>query len=232
MSKTVKAYHPMEMAFHKHMLHLVVLLVITGLPFFSKSFSFIAYGVGYPISEFLGNSEPLSSGLAVFRVVHWCCGFLLAVFSLLFLFAMLMKIKRLSIWPDKWGIGAVFEGIKEMRRHYLDNKPANFGKMNIGQKASAWVMFLMMASLIVSGVLLVLRNIDADFMLSSTSLLVRNIHTVSFTVLVCVVAIHMFFALLPSNEKAFKAMFQTGEMDLEHVKSHHPLWYKKLMKMG
>jgi formate dehydrogenase subunit gamma len=228
MSKTVKAYHPLEMAFHKNMIRLVIFLVITGLPFFSKSFSFIAYGVGYPISEFLGNGEPLSTGLTFLRVIHWSSGFILTIIAVLFLVAMVLKINRLSIWPDRWGITAVFDGIKQMRLHYLEGKPGRFGKMNMGQKASAWVMFFAMVAMVFSGIVLVLRNIDGDLLVNTTSLLVRNIHTVSFVVLAGVVVVHIFFALLPSNAKAFKAMFQTGEMDEEHVKEHHPLWYEKI----
>ncbi len=89
-------------------------------------------------------------------------------------------------------------------------------------------MFFAMVAMVFSGIVLVLRNIDGDLLVNTTSLLVRNIHTVSFVVLAGVVVVHMFFALLPSNAKAFKAMFQTGEMDEEHVKEHHPLWYEKI----
>lgn len=228
MNNTVKAYHPLEMAFHKNMLRFVVILVITGLPFFSKTFSFIAYVVGYPISEFLGNGQPLASGLTFLRVLHWSSGFLLAVISIVFLLAMLSKLNKLSIWPDVWGIDALFDGIKQMKLHYIDKKHGNFGKMNPGQKASAWVMFFTMATLIISGILLVLRNIDGTLMTTNLSLVIRNTHTISFIVLFIVLVIHVFFALLPSNAHAFKAMFQTGEMDTEYVKEHYPLWFNKL----
>jgi len=228
MSKTVKAYHPLEMAFHKNMIRLVIFLVITGLPFFSKSFSFIAYGVGYPMSEFLGNGEPLSTGLTFLRTIHWFSGFMLTLIATIFLVAMVLKIRRLSIWPDRWGIEAIVDGVRQMRLYYLQNKPGRFGKMNMGQKASAWVMFFAMLTMIISGIVLVFRNIDGNLLESSASLLIRNIHTVSFVVLAGVVVVHIFFALLPSNAKAFKAMFQTGEMDEEHVKEHHPLWYEKI----
>lgn len=228
MNNTVKAYHPLEMVFHKKMLQFVILLIISGLPFFSKTFSFIAYIVGYPISEFFGNGQPLASGLAFLRVIHWSSGFLLSLISIIFLLAMLAKVSKLSIWPNVWGIDAISDGIKQMRVHYIDKKPGNFGKMNPGQKASAWVMFFTMVSLIISGILLVLRNIDGDLLNNSMSLLIRNIHTISFIVLFAVLIVHVLFALLPSNIHAFKAMFQTGEMDTEYVKEHHPLWFNKL----
>ncbi|CZE47730.1 cytochrome b/b6 domain-containing protein [Campylobacter geochelonis] len=228
--KKIRAYHPLERAYHKYMILFVFLLILSGLPFFSKSFDFIAYVVGYPVSEFLGNGEALASGLMVLRVIHWSSGFLLGIISVLFLLGMICKINKLNIFPDRWGVAAIFDGIKQMQIHYLEHKPAKFGKLNIGQKASAWVMFLTMATLIISGVLLALRNINPMFFDANTTLLLRDIHSVSFVILVIVLIIHMFFALLPSNESSYKAMFETGEMDEEYVKSHHPLWYEKLQK--
>ena len=67
MNKTVKAYHPLEMSYHKFMLKQVFLLIVTGLPFFSKSLSFIAYVIGYPLSILLKNNEPITTGLAFFK---------------------------------------------------------------------------------------------------------------------------------------------------------------------
>jgi len=180
------------------------------------------------MSEFLGNGEPLSTGLTILRIIHWSSGFILTLIAAIFLVAMVLKINRLSIWPDRWGFGAMIDGVKQMKLHYLQNQPARFGKMNMGQKASAWVMFFSMLAMVISGVVLIFRNVDVHLLENSTSLLVRNIHTVSFVVLISVVVVHIFFALLPSNAKAFKAMFQTGEMDEEHVKEHHPLWYEKI----
>lgn len=230
MKKTIRAYHPLEMAYHKFMFKQVILLIITGLPFFSRSFDFIAYGIGYPVSGFLGNNEPLASGLTVLRVIHWGSGFLLAFASIMFLIAMVMKLKKLNIWPDRWGVAAIFDGIKQMKLHYLENKPAKFGKMNMGQKATAWIMSISMLALMISGVLIVLKNMDQAMFIRETALLIRDVHSYSFIVLACVVVAHVFFALLPTNKNAFKAMFQTGEMDEEYVKEHHSYWYEKLEK--
>lgn len=230
MKKTIRAYHPLEMAYHKFMLTQVIILIITGLPFFSRSFDFIAYGIGFPLSTFMGNNEPLASGLTVLRIFHWGSGFLLTAASIMFLIAMIIKLKKLNIWPDKWGIDAIFDGIKQMKLHYLDNKPAKFGKMNMGQKATAWIMSIAMLLLMLSGVLLVLKNMDPAMFIRETSLLIRDTHMISFVVLGVVLVMHVFFALLPTNKNAFKAMFQTGEMDEEYVKSHHTYWYEKLNK--
>lgn len=230
MKKTVQAYNPFEMAYHKFMLKQVIILIITGLPFFSKSFSFIAYAIGYPLSILLNNSEVMATGMSVLRFMHWVSGFLLTAASIVFLVLMIIKLKNLSILPDRWGFSSIIDGIKQMKLHYVDGKKANFGKMNIGQKASAWLMVLAMGLLIVSGISLVIYNLEPLLIVKSTASLLRDIHSYSFLALGFTVVIHVFFALLPSNSNAFKAMFHTGKMDLEYVKEHHPLWYNKLSK--
>ena len=136
---------------------------------------------------------------------------------------MILKIKSLSIFPDKWGFGAIIEGFKELRLHYVEGKKANFGKMNIGQKASAWVMCLAMLLLMITGILLVFKNLDPVMFTKSTEILLRDVHSYSFIALSIVVFVHIIFALMPSNKHAFKAMFRTGEMELDYVKEHHPL---------
>lgn len=230
--KTIKAYHPLIMVTHKIILIQVLILTITGLPFFSKSFSFLAYTVGYPASILLENKEPLVSGLMIFRTLHWISGFLLALTSIIFAVVMLRKLKELSIWPDKWGVEAIKEGIKQMKLHYIDKKPAKFGKFNIGQKIAAWAIYFFVTLLILSGILLVYKNIDAFAFLPSTAKFLTDVHSFSFVMLGLILIIHIIFALLPSNLPSFKAMFQTGEMDVEYIKEHHVYWYEKLKQKG
>ncbi|MEA2111571.1 MAG: cytochrome b/b6 domain-containing protein [Campylobacterota bacterium] len=229
MSKKIQAYSSLEMAFHKHMIHFVVFLTISGLPILSDSFSFIAYGVGYPINWFSGDMQEetiIASGITFLRLVHWSSGFLLTLFAIPFTIAMLSKVKRLSIWPDYWGKEAVIDGMVQMKKNYIDLEHAKFGKMNIGQKASAWVMVLAMALLIISGYGLIFR----DYISEDVAVLARSAHAISFIVLTCTLIFHIYFATHPANKEAYKAMFKTGEMDEEYVKSHHSIWYEKLMK--
>lgn len=115
-----------------------------GVTIFSKTFSFLAYYVGYPASVVLKNNEPLITGLMIFRTLHWVSGFLLALTAFIFAVVMLRRLKELSIWPEKWGIEAIKDGIKQMKLHYVENKPAKFGKYNIGQKAAAWAMYFLL----------------------------------------------------------------------------------------
>lgn len=230
MNKKIQAYSSLEMWFHKHMIHFMAFLVISGLPILSKSFNFIAYGIGVPINWFTGDGQTehiLASGISFLRVIHLSSGFLLTIVMIPFVFSMLKKINTLSIWPDKWGFKASADGLKEMKKNYIDLEHAEFGKMNIGQKASAWVMVICMGALVVSGYSLLFRELFSV----ETASLMRGIHAISFIVLGIVLIVHIYFATHPANKAAYNAMFRTGEMDEEYVKEHHSLWYKKLHKL-
>lgn len=228
--KTVQAYNNLEMWFHKHMIHFVVFLTLSGLPLLSDIFSFIPYGIGYSMNFLAGNMESeavLASGISVLRVIHWITAFTFTVTMVPFMISMTQKFFTLSIWPDKWGLTAVFEGIGEMKKCYIDQEHADQGKLNTGQKASAWLLTLSMALVVLSGYVLVLRNWISQDLAS----IARGVHSVGFIVLVLTLLIHIYFATHPANRAAYKAMFKTGEMDEAYVKSHHPIWYRKLMKL-
>ena len=229
--KTIRAYSSLEMWFHKHLIHFMAFLTITGLPILSDSFRFIAYGVGYPINFFAGGMESeriVATGITFLRAIHWSSGFLLTFMAIPFVISMLTKIPTWSAWPDRWGVAAIIDGIMQMKKNYIDQEHATFGKMNIGQKASAWLIVACVIALGISGFMMVFRPyISAD--LASYA---RAIHALSFIVLGIVLIMHIYFSTHPANKEAYKAMMKTGEMDEDYVKSHHGIWYKKLKKEG
>lgn len=229
-NKKVLAYSSLEMWFHKHMIHFVAFLSLSGLPILSDKFQFIAYAIGYPINYFTGdmNSEHiLASGISFLRVIHWASAFALTGIMIPFILAMSRKILTLSIWPDRWGMVAIVEGVGEMKKNYIDLKHAEFGKMNTGQKASAWVIVIAMSVIVISGYMLVFRSALTHDFIS----IARGAHAISYVVLMITLMIHIYFATHPANKAAYNAMFKTGEMDEEYVKSHHPLWYRKLQEV-
>ncbi len=225
--KKIKVYHPLQMAFHKIAIVLTSVLILTGLPFFSKDFSFLANFIGYPFSVFL-DTNSLSAGLIVFRTLHWICGFILLFGCIIFALVHLKNFKDLSILPDFWGKEAIEDGIKQMKLYYIDNKEAKFGKLNMGQKAATWAMIVLFSTLFLTGVLLVLANVNGENYRDVAFYL--DLHVISFVLLFLVLVAHAFFALLPKNINAYKAMFQTGELDEEFVKKHHFYWYEKLKR--
>lgn len=231
MTKTnkIQAYSPIQMWFHKHMMHFVVFLIISGLPILSHKFSFIAYLAGVPVSWFTGVSESgeiLAAGIQFLRLVHWISAFLLTLIAIPFTLAMLRTITGWNLWPDRWGVAAVADGMVQMKNCYISFKKAEFGKFNIGQKASAWLIILTMVALMSSGYALMLR----EFISPELAVLARSVHAVCFVALALTLILHVYFATHPLNRPAFLAMFRSGEMDEEHVKEHHGLWYRKLLK--
>ena len=225
----VQAYSSIQMLFHKYMLHFVILLILSGLPILSQQFSFIAYLVGVPISWFTGlneSGEIIAAGVQFLRLVHWINAFLLTIIALPFTIVMLKNITGWNLWPDRWGVGAMVDGMVQMKNCYVSLDKAKFGKFNIGQKASAWLIILTMIALMGSGYALMLR----DFLTPDMAVLARGIHAVCFVILALTLILHVYFATHPINRAAFKAMFFTGEMDEEHVKEHHGYWYEKIKK--
>ncbi len=228
MSNKIQAYTNLQRWFHNHLIHFVVFLTISGLPIFSKSFSFIAYGAGYPLNWFSSGTsyeQTLAAGVSILRFVHWGSGFLLTLVAIPFVISSLKNIRKLSIWPDVWGIDAIKDGLIQMKKHYIDQEHARFGKMNIGQKASAWVMVVCMVFLCLSGYVLMFRDVvSSDF-----AMLARSVHSVSFVFLMFTLIFHIYFATHPANRASYEAMFKTGTMDEDVVKEHHSIWYEKLM---
>jgi len=229
-NKKVLAYSSLEMWFHRNMIFFVVLLTISGLPILSDYFHFIAYTMGYPMNYFAGDMKSthiLASGMTFLRVIHWGSAFALTAIMIPFVIAMLRKVLTLSIWPDKWGTNAITEGIVEMKKNYIDLDHAEMGKMNTGQKASAWVLTFSMIAIVISGYMLVFRSELTHDYIS----IARGTHAISFISLAVTLIVHIYFATHPANKAAFEAMFKTGEMDEEYVKEHHSLWYRKLQKL-
>lgn len=128
------------------------------------------------------------------------------------------------------GNGRHFDGIKQMKLHYLENKPAKFGKFNMGQKAAAWVIYFLVLLLMLTGVGLIYSSVEIGVYTKDTTEFLRSIHSLSFVLLSLVLIVHVIFALLPSNLPSLKAMFHTGEVDIDYVKKHHFYWYEKLKK--
>ena len=53
MNKHVQAFSQMQMWYHKHIIHIMIFFVLTGLPIFSEQFRFLAYIFGVPANLIL-----------------------------------------------------------------------------------------------------------------------------------------------------------------------------------
>lgn len=236
--ETIFAFTRFQRSFHNHLLHFMIMFIITGLPIFSTHFSFIAWLFALPF-DFMGSVFPdlattgitenarLALGLQVVRVIHRLTAFFFIIMAIPFCISQLVHIKDWAIWPEgSWGPSAFMDGIKNMVINYIGLRHARFGKFNMGQKLFAWTIIFAMIAITVSGGVLMFR----DFFSQDTQEISRMIHALSFVVITLFLIVHLYLSLLPMNRKALEAMFGDGKLPLEYVKEHHEIWYEKLVK--
>ena len=230
MDKQVQAFSQMQMWYHKHIIHIMIFFVLTGLPIFSEQFRFLAYIFGVPTNWLAGgtagSAEILASGVQVARTLHRVTALIFALVSIPFVLAMLKDVGKWHIWPDRWGINAFFSGLGEVGKIYLGFKHGRIGKYNAGQKLGAWVIIITTLLLAVSGFILMFRDQYAPDLAAT----MRAVHAASFVILGAILIVHMYLGMHPLNRHGLKAIFRTGEIDENTIKEHHPLWYEKLKK--
>jgi formate dehydrogenase subunit gamma len=228
MSKKIVVYSNIERFFHNHLLHFVFFLTISGLPILSHTFDFIAYGAGIPVAALTNNQDALSAGMSFMRFIHYTSAFILTLLSIPFLFLMLRKFAKLSMFPDTWGLKATIEGTGEMWKFYIKQEHAVFGKMNTGQKFFAQGIVIFMTIITISGYVIIFRDSFSVDLVAYA----RGAHAISFVFIGLLLMIHIYLATHPTNKNSYDAMFKTGEMDEEFIKDHHSIYYEQLKKQG
>lgn len=225
MDKQIEAFSQMQIWYHKHIIHIMIFFVLTGLPIFSEQFHFLAYIFGVPANWLTGGtSDILATGIQVARTLHRVMALLFALITIPFLLAMLKNVGQWQIWPECWGVGPFFSGMKEVGKIYLSFKHGRIGKYNTGQKLGAWVIICTMTLLAVSGFVLMFRDMYGGDLVAT----MRAVHAVSFVILGAMLIVHIYFGMHPINRHGLKAIFRTGEVDEKTVKEHHPLWYQQM----
>ncbi|MEN8130116.1 MAG: cytochrome b/b6 domain-containing protein [Pseudomonadota bacterium] len=225
MSRKVRAFSPIQRFYHRHLIYLMFFFILTGLPILSDSFHWIAYVFSFPFN-FLAenNGELLSTGLQVCRSIHRIAAVLLILITIPFALAMLVKLRHWQMWPERWGIGATLDGLKELKKNYLDYGHARFGKYNIGQKAAFWAFLFGIIAITLSGFILWFRALFSQGLVDA----MRITHDIAFVVVVLTLVMHIYFAIFPRNRYGLDAMFGNGLMDEHTVREHHELWYEKI----
>ena len=230
MTNRIQAFNQMQISYHKHIIHLMIFFVLTGLPLLSEQFRFLAYIFGVPASWAAGggvsSAEILASGIQVARTLHRVVALIFALVSIPFLFVMLKDISKWHIWPQRWGITPLFDGFKELGKIYLGFKHGRVAKYNTGQKLGAWIIITTTLLLAISGFTLMFRDLYAPALVAN----MRAVHAVSFVLLSAILIVHIYLGMHPINRKGMIAIFRNGEMDAQDIKEHHPLWYEKLKK--
>ncbi|UJF18693.1 cytochrome b/b6 domain-containing protein [Vibrio sp. SS-MA-C1-2] len=223
----IQAFNGMQRWYHKHIIHFMFFFIITGLPVFSESFSWIGYIFAIPFDFFSGgNSVVLADGLNTARMIHRLTAFFFVLSSIPFIFTMLKDIKKWQIWPeDKWTISALIDGFKQVFYTYSTFKHSQMGKYNVAQKLMAWAIIGSMIGITLSGFGLMFRGMISIELQE----ICRSLHAICFVALAIMLIVHIYFSTFPMNRDGLKAMFGDGTLTLEQIKHHHPLWYKKII---
>lgn len=216
---TVLAFNSWQRWFHIHLIHFVLLFILTGLPILSSSFSFLGEFYQWIYGLLTGKETTYADGIVFAQMLHRGISVLFMLTIVPFVIVMLKDIKSWHVFPEK--NGSIAEGIKQLNVAYVEGKHAKFGKFNMGQKLMAWTMIAAVSALVISGVML-MGNYFVE--------LARLLHVAAFAGMIVALVFHVHFATLPVNRKAFWAMFRDGKLPMDEVKKHHPLWYEKLKK--
>jgi formate dehydrogenase subunit gamma len=235
-SETVVVFPRSQRSFHNHLLHYMIIFIITGLPLISTSFSFLGSFFALPY-DFLGSvytdlstsgmtdNERLAVGLQVARVIHRITALFFIISAIPYVVTNLVNIRSWAIWPeDSWGPTAFLDGIKGLWVNYVALGHARFGFFNIGQKLFAWTTIAVMTAITASGLVLMFR----DNFSQGIQEFCRFVHAASFVVIGVFLIVHLYLSLLPMNRQALNAMFGDGTLPMDYVKSHHQIWYEKL----
>ena len=235
-SESIIAFTRLQRSFHNHLLHFMVIFIITGLPLLYTSFSFLGSFFAIPY-DFIGSvytdlstsgltdNERLAAGLQVARVIHRITALFFIIMAIPFVAVHLMNIRSWAIWPeDSWSPMALFDGIRGLWINYVSLGHARFGKFNVGQKLFAWTMIAAITAITASGFVLMFRDLFSQ----GIQEFCRFVHAASFVVIGVFLIVHLYLSLLPMNRQALNAMFGDGVLPIDYVKSHHPIWYEKL----
>jgi len=106
----------------------------------------------------------------------------------------------------------------------FDGSHPSSGKNNAGEKIWFWMLAIGGTVLIVSGVILVMPNLEP---LRSTMISMHILHSVSGLILIAVSLGHSYMGSF-GVEGALDGML-TGEVDAAWAKQHHDLWYAEQM---
>lgn len=225
-NEKITLFSNMQMWYHKHVIHFMMIFIFTGLPILSHSFSWIAYLIGVPISVFYSTAEPTYVGIEICRALHRITAMLWITLSIPFAFSMLFKKWHLAFKKRKdesWKT-YVTEELADMKTMYIDfSYPKRAGKYNLGQIAAGLAVIVFSVIMIVSGLFLWFR-VSLD---STTVSIMRLLHDIGFTVFVIFLIIHIYLAVHPVNKAGYNAMFRDGKDDLEHAKKKHPGMFVK-----
>lgn len=222
----IKLFNRMQIWYHKHIIHFMIFFIITGLPIISHKFSFIAYGIGVPISSMFNGADPLYVGIEACRIIHRITAILWILTTIPFVISMMFT--KWDLVLNKRKDESLVTCLKEETQDLLDSYvffkyPKRNGKYNIGQLAAGILAIGLSIAILVSGIFLWMRSSFSPEFIS----FMKIIHDLAFYGFLVFLTIHVYLALFPTNRSGYNAMFTDGFDDIEHAKKKHPGMFKE-----
>jgi len=236
----ITAFSGLQRWFHKHIIHFMVVFIVTGLPVFSLKFSFFAsiFSTPYDYINAAGTglaaiggtgADRIAEGLQVARVIHRVTALFFILTAIPFALSMLLQIHKWKLWPEEsWHPAALIKGFGELWKTYVRFEHGRFGKFNTGQKLFAWLMITAMIVITGSGVVLMFREAFTVAVQEQA----RFLHAASFVLIALLLPVHLYLSLIPMNRHGLRAIFRDGKMEVATVREHHPLWFEQLKREG
>lgn len=195
-----------ERALHWFVAILFIILAITGLS--------LMYGraVLIPVMGIKG----FASYAEFSKLIH-------DYLSLLFVIGL---IAMLTLWlRENFFKKADWEWFKAGGGYLKKGEHPHAYKVNAGEKAWFWILFVAGIALMISGITLLLPNLGTERDVMQTA---NIVHGISSLLLSAFVLGHIYLGSI-GNEGSFEGMIG-GEVDEAWAKQHHDLWYEQIKR--
>jgi len=238
--KEVKVFSELEIWAHKHIIHIALLLILTGLAVSAEKLpswikwavGWIPYALGTPaawaaaqlgFSPLEQSISAYSTGVQIARILHRIGGLILIAIGVAWFFGEIFRFREWQIWPKK----KFTTEIRELIKYYIGKEEVEIHKYNLGQRI--WIY-----SVFIGGILLIATGIILWFRTSFSPTVVAYAHELhSWLAWFAIVGIlvHVYLAIgIPEHRPMVRAMFRTGTAPLEYLKKHHRLFVKDLIE--
>lgn len=237
-SKEVRVFAELDMWAHKHMIHIALLLILTGLgvsaqklPSWAKwTVDWIPYVLGTPaawaaaalgVSPLEQTASAYSIGLQIARILHRIGGLMLIGIGLAWFLGELPRFREWQVWPKK----KITVCIKDLVHYYIGKEEVEMAKYNLGQKLWIYSVFIGAIVLAASGIVMWFRT---DFSPTVVAY-AHEIHVWFAWFAIAGLILHVYLAVgIPEHRPMARAMFRTGTAPLEYLVKHHRLFIKEL----
>lgn len=197
-----------------HWVHVTafLLLIITGLPIYAESLSFI---------------HNIFGGAATTKILHRVSGI---IFIIPTAFMLVVDRESFFFWTKKafkWNkndVGFFKEYPKEFFGMHAEVPKQGF--FNAGQKLNSVLTIFFSALMVCTGLVMWFK----DMFPVAFVRWMYPLHDLGAAMLVAVIMGHAYLSLIePNSRRAFRGMVQ-GDVDLEYAKDHHTAWYDEIME--